>query len=128
MKYLNPGNRDVRLHPELVERFNELVRYNFDAARTRGKDPHEIKRLMREADLKEQEALLKGPCEIQVKTTHERHCSSNMGGMWYAMPCDCSPTKRVVFAKKKDPQDLLRGLSRFYHKPIIYDEEGEADA
>lgn len=86
----------MKLHPEVREKFHELVRFHFSPFR-RGKDVHEIRKAMRERDAKDQAALLKGNCEFEIMVTHQRSCDSLSGSVFYSYPCDCTPTKEIKF-------------------------------
>lgn len=120
MKLLKEGNRDVRLHPEVREKFHELLRFHFSAFR-RGKDVHEVRRDMRARDVAEQAALLKGNCEMDIVVTHEKACQSRVGGFMWSMPCDCTPTREVKFSAPMPPlnfgrlQDAINSLYVPWH-------------
>lgn len=83
----------MRVHPEIVEKFNELVRWHFDAARE-GREVWQLREDMRKADAKEQAALLKATCEIKVVVRHSPSCQTVA---WFMMPCSCNPTKEIRF-------------------------------
>lgn len=118
MKLLKEGTQDMRLHPEVLERFHELLRWHMSATR-RGKQPVTVRAEMRAADAAEQAALLKGDCDIETKTVHERSCDSRNGGLMWAMPCDCTPTQEVKFVPQK-PSQAARSPHDIFHSWIRY--------
>lgn len=97
----------MRVHPEVVEKFNELVRHHFQAYR-RGKEAADIRKDMRIRDTKEQAALLTGKCEAEIKLTHQRDCNVVFYGPYYNLPCNCQPTKEVIFKEQKKEDQALR--------------------
>jgi hypothetical protein len=102
----------LRVHPEIVDKFNELVRYYFNAVR-KGKEAADIRETMRAQDAKEQAAMLTGKCEIETKTTHARNCYSNMGSLLYNLPCDCTPTQEIIFKAKEEKENSFLSF-RYY--------------
>lgn len=117
MRLSKENTQDMRLHPEVLERFHELLRWHMSAAR-RGKQPVTVRAEMRAADAADQAALLKGDCDIETREVHEKTCDSLRGGFMWSMPCDCMPTQQVNFVLRKPSQSskeitmnsIFRGL------------------
>lgn len=99
----------ARVHPEVRERFHELLRFHMAHYR-RDKDPWEVRRDMRDADMREQAALLRGPCEMELVLAHSPACASRrMVGLWGGMPCDCEPVQSLAF-RAVEPE--AKGMDR----------------
>jgi hypothetical protein len=109
----------MKVHPEVLNQFNELVRFNFNPIR-KGKEVNQIRQEMRDRDIVDQKALITGKCNIETKLIHEKDCLSKY--LRYA--CDCIPKKEIKFIPADSSIDGRNGFIFYGSNAIIDDMKG----
>jgi hypothetical protein len=117
MKLLKEGNRNMKVHPEVLNQFNDLVRFNFNPIR-KGKEVNQIRQEMRDRDIQEQKALITGKCDIETKLIHEKDCLSK----YPCYPCDCIPKKEIKFIQIESKFALNLEVYNYWTSNVVIDD------